>query len=179
MQKDSKISRSGNKLLEQYTTIYCGAHLQRLKEIWQYIMVINTAASTYMRENVYNYDITFRHLMAFNPNRSWAVTYNQMCNLSMRDPLPKNGFNQKAEFTHYSNGVTSKPNQGGSKKKSDYYWNFIKGIPCKFGSKCKYIERCKYCDSPSHGVNACGKLQKKTAESGVTKPVQESGSLPK
>ena len=27
--------------------------------------------------------------MAFNPNHSWAVTYNQMWNLSMRDPIPK------------------------------------------------------------------------------------------
>ena len=48
------------------------------------------------------------------------------------------------------------------RNKSDYCWNFNKGIPCKFGSKCKFIERCKYCDSPSHGVNACLKLQKKS-----------------
>ena len=47
------------------------------------------------------------------------------------------------------------------RNKSDYCWNFNKGIPCKFGAKCKFIERCKYCDSPSHGVNACHKLQKK------------------
>ena len=47
------------------------------------------------------------------------------------------------------------------RNKSDYCWNFNKGVPCKFGSKCKFIERCKYCDSPSHGVNACQKLMKK------------------
>ena len=91
-QRDSKIGsfRKWEQAFRAYTTIYCGANPQRSKEIWQYITVINTAASSYTWENVYNYDITFRHLMAFNPQRSWAVTYNQMWNLSMKDPIPKN-----------------------------------------------------------------------------------------
>ena len=71
-----------------YTTIYCGANPSRAKEIWQYISVINTVASSYVWDNVYNYDVVFRHLMAFNPQRSWSITYNQMWNLSMCDPLP-------------------------------------------------------------------------------------------
>ena len=50
------------------------------------------------------------------------------------------------------------------RNRSDYCWNFNKGIPCKFGSKCKFVERCKYCDSPSHGVSACVKLQRKEKE---------------
>ena len=142
-------------------------------------MVINTAASSYLWDNVYNYDITFRHLMAFNPSRSWAVTYNQKWNLSMRDPLPKNNFNQRGgnlgQF-HYNGGHQAKSNfsnAGGNngRKKSDYCWNFNKGVPCKFGSRCKFIERCKYCDSPSHGVHNCTKLEKKTAEH---KPIQET-----
>ena len=66
-----------------YATIYCAAHPQRAKEIWQYVLVIHTAYTAYYWENVYNYDITFRHLMAFNPSHSWAVMYNQMWNLSM------------------------------------------------------------------------------------------------
>ena len=49
----------------------------------------------------------------------------------------------------------------GKRNRTDYCWNFNKGIPCKFGSRCKFIERCKYCDSPTHGVHACNKLQKK------------------
>ena len=94
--KDHKITgiRRWEQAFRVYATIYCAANPQRAKEIWQYIAVINTAASAYVWDNVYNYDITFRHLMAFNPNRSWAVTYNQMWNLSMRDPLPKNFFPQ-------------------------------------------------------------------------------------
>ena len=90
----------------------------------------------------------------------------------MRDPLPRNSnskFNTGG-FQHYSGsgyvnkGSISSNNNGSmqvKRNKSDYCWNFNKGIPCKFGAKCKFIERCKYCDSPSHGVNSCFKLQKK------------------
>ena len=38
--------------------------------------------------------------MAFNPQRIWAITYNQMWNLSMKDPLPKN--NRMVAYAHYS-----------------------------------------------------------------------------
>ena len=71
-----------------YATIYCSANPHRSKEIWQYVSVINTASSTFTWDNVYEYNVTFRHLMAFNPSHSWAVTYNQMWNLCMRDSLP-------------------------------------------------------------------------------------------
>ena len=181
-QKQNKIGsfRRWEQAFRAYATIYCGANPHRSKEIWQYITVINTATSYYTWENVYNYDITFRHLMAFNPQRSWAVTYNQMWNLSMRDPLRKTNFNENPT-AHYSGGgyTTPKYPNGNNnsnnnpmqvrRNKSDYCWNFNKGVPCKFGAKCKFIERCKYCDSPTHGVNACSKLQKKEGnKSGFT-----------
>ena len=173
-QRDSKISSF------RKWELYCGANPHQSKEIWQYISVINMAAASYIWDNVYNYDITFRHLMAFNPQRSWAVTYNQMWNLYMKDPIPRSGFipNQRpgvpSQFQNKS-GQSSNNAVGnnGQKKKSDYCWNFNRGVPCKFGNKCKFIERCKYCDSPSHGVNACNKLQKKM-ETGGNAPVQES-----
>ena len=96
----------------------------------------------------------------------------------MKDPLPKNSFSKP--FQHYSgggfvqnhkaenNGYGSGSGSGSKRNKSDYCWNFNKGVPCKFGNKCKFIERCKYCDSPSHGVNACQKLLKKTGGSANT-----------
>ena len=104
-QRDNKISgfRRWEQAFRVHVTIYCGANPHTAKEIWQYITVINTAALAYSWDNVYNYDITFRHLMAFNPQRSWAVTYNQMWNLSMRDPLPKQ-YNKGAGSFHYSGG---------------------------------------------------------------------------
>ena len=116
--------------------------------------------------------------MAFNPQRSWAVTYNQMWNLSMRDPIPKGGFQRGSSFSQYTNGNNNGNNRSGNvssgkRNKPDYCWNFNKGVPCKFGPKCKFVERCKYCDSPAHGVHVCPKLQKKGEQSG-NKPVQES-----
>ena len=169
--KEAKITgiRRWEQAFRAYATIYCAANPQRSKEIWQYVGVINTVAAAYSWDNVYNYDITFRHLMAFNPNRSWAVTYNQMWNLSMRDPLPK-VHNSKNQFQFHSqnhgqgnrSNQNQNNNQGGKKKGvPDYCWNFNKGIPCKFGRKCTYMERCKYCDSPNHGVYVCPKLKNK------------------
>ena len=191
-QKDNKITgfRRWEQALRAYATIYCGANPHRSKEIWQYITVINTAALSYTWENVYNYDITFRHLMAFNPSRSWAVTYNQMWNLSMRDPIPKN-FNRGGSLYQHSSGTgyvatgrVSVSQNGNSsnnpmqvrRNKSDYCWNFNKGVPCKFGNRCKFIERCKYCDSPSHGVNACQKLLKKENGGGKLTPNGATGN---
>ena len=175
-QKDNKIGnfRKWEQAFRAYATIYCGSNPNRSKEIWQYITVINTVASAYQWDNVYNYDITFRHLMAFNPQRSWAVTYNQMWNLSMRDPLPKSngykpyqhhsgsGYVQNQKSWNAWNGNSSRQSSNTKRNKSDYCWNFNKGVPCRFGSKCKFIERYKYCDSPTHGMHACHKLVRKS-----------------
>ena len=96
-----------------------------------------------------------------------------MWNLSMRDPLPKNNYNRMGIVSHYSGGGYTQGFKAGNgnsssnpmqvrRNKSDYCCILNKGVPCKFGPKCKFIKRCKYCDSPSHGVNACQKLLKKT-----------------
>ena len=63
--RDNKIMgiRHWEQAFRAYATIYCGANPHRLKEIWQYITVINMAAASYSWENVYNYDIMFRHLI--------------------------------------------------------------------------------------------------------------------
>ena len=154
-----------------YATIYCGANPSRAKEIWQYVSVINTAAATYIWENVANYDFTFCHLMAFNPSRSWAKMYNQMWNLSMKDPIPKNYHNQRgtvsagSSFVHKSSGSTFSSAVGNGnqqlqpkKKRSAYCWYFNRGEQCKYGKKCHFTEKCSYCDSSEHAVLSCPKL---------------------
>ena len=139
-----------------YATIYCTQNPHRAREIWQYVSVINTASMSYNWKNVYNYDVVFRQLMEFNPNRSWAVTYNQMWNLSMTNPISHNQNQGIRSFQNSGNGGS-----GLGKHKLDYCWSFNKGVRCKFGRKCKFIEHCSYCDSPSHGVINCQKLDKK------------------
>ena len=122
---------------------------------------------SYNWDNVYNYDIVFRQLMEFNPNRSWAVTYNQMWNLSMTNPITQGQSRRSGGGGNHpcgSNSNNSNHGAGYAKKKIDYCWSFNKGAKCKFGKKCKFIERCSYCDDPSHGVVKCTKLDKKDKE---------------
>ena len=75
--KDSKITnvRRWEQAFRIYAVIYSQANPHRAAEIWQYVYVINSAAATYVWENVANYDYTFRQLMACNPNRSLANMY--------------------------------------------------------------------------------------------------------
>ena len=167
MNKISSFQR-WDQAFQVYATIYCGANPARSKEIWQYMSVINTAATNFVWDNVYEYNLTFRHLMAFNPNRSWAVTYNQMWNLCMKEALPpRNVFQGRVSSGGNNNNNFGRNHQGGSgnrRRKSDYCWNFNKGIACKYGKKCRFIERCSYCDADSHGVVKCPKLEKKGGE---------------
>ena len=154
--------RRWEQAFQMYATIYCTENPQRAREIWQYVSVINTASMSYSWDNVYSYDITFRQLMEFNPERSWAVTYNQMWNLSMTNPIvPGNGNGRRFSTGGGSASFGGSSNQSLSKRKLDYCWSFNKGAKCKFGRKCKFIERCSYCDSPNHGVVSCDKLRDK------------------
>ena len=161
----SKINcfRRWEQAFRMYVTLYCTKNPERAREIWQYISVINTAAMSYNWDNVYNYDIVFRQLMEFNPSRSWAVTYNQMWNLSMTNPITGNNGGQRRGFLN-GNGNQSSLASSQNKRKMDYCWSFNKGVRCKFGKKCKFIEQCSYCDSTSHGVISCDKLDKKERE---------------
>ena len=97
--------------------------------------------------------------MEFNPSGSWTVTYNQMWNLSMTNPISNN---QIAGHRSFGNGNAN--NFTATKKKLDYCWSFNKGAKCKFGKKCKFFERCSYCDDPSHFVVNCNKLDKRDKE---------------
>ena len=110
--KESRInsSRRWEQAFRLYASIYCDKNPFRAKEIWQYISVIQTASTAYVWENVYGYDIVFRQLMAFNPNRSWAVMYNQMWNLSMREPIVCNRAGNNQTYTN-----TSRPTSNGKK----------------------------------------------------------------
>ena len=139
-----------------YATIYCSANPSRAKEIWQYVSIIHTAANSFVWDNVASYDYTFRHLMEFNPHRSWATTYTQMWNLSMRESITKTNFksanNSFAYLGNSTNPVQKTPN------KNDYCWSYNKGQKCKFGKSCRFIEHCSYCDSNNHGRYNCNKL---------------------
>ena len=145
-----------------YAAIYSKANPQRSTEIWQYIHVINTAASSYTWENVAYYDTTFRQLMSKKPSRSWAKTYTQLWNLAMCDPLPKT----------YHNPSNSKINEG---TKGGECWRYNKG-KCKKWN-CKWEHKCSGCGSYSHIWNHCPKKKakgenKQNGSKGSTAPTQ-------
>ena len=56
--------RSWEQAFRVYAAIYSKAQPSRASEIWQYIYVINIAASSYSWDNVAFYDYTFRQLMS-------------------------------------------------------------------------------------------------------------------
>ena len=110
--------------------------------------------------------------MEFNPKRSWATMYNQMWNLSMRDPLPKNShynnnYNQNfAGNTFASSGKAQGNSSHGAgssssdavpikKKKPEYCKNFNKRLVCKYGKRCRFTERCSHCNAVEHPVIQC------------------------
>ena len=160
--------RRWEKAFRIYATIYCKANPIRTGEIWQYIEDINTAASAYVWDNIVHYDYVFRQLMAFNPKRSWAVTYTKMWNLSMVEPISRNsnfGFNGRHNGGYGQNGnkaPKSRDNESGDGPGPKYCWPFNRGY-CKYGQKCRYENRRSFCDSPKHGRNSCYKLSNKNS----------------
>ena len=136
-----------------YAAIYSNANPTRASEIWQYVYIINKAASCFVWNNVQEYDFVFRQMMSKNPSRSWGKTYSQMWNVCMTDPLPRQFHSQNFGNKFAAHSGVNRP--GTSKKdKPDYCWKFNKG-KCKFGANCKFVNKCSYCDSPDHGLNSC------------------------
>ena len=57
---------------EAYATIYTNVHPDRSSEIFRYIYNIREAASMYIWDNVYSYDIKFHEMMHDYPQRNWG-----------------------------------------------------------------------------------------------------------
>ena len=166
----SKITnvRRWEQAFRVYAAVYSNANPSRSAEIWQYVYVINTAAASYVWDNVAYYDYTFRQLMHKYPNRSWAKNYNQLWNLAMKDPIPKNDA-QTHQSSYFSGGPgTSGPQQhtsgGGSQKYGDWRdrccWRY-NGAGCKKWN-CRFDHKCNYCGSWSHNAKNCEKKKNKT-----------------
>ena len=91
-EKQGSISsvRKWEQAFRVYASIYSEANPMRAQEIWQYVEIINRAASKYTWENVSSYDYQFRRWMGINPRRSWAKTLTQIWNLEFkRSESPK------------------------------------------------------------------------------------------
>ena len=156
--KDAKVTniRKWEQAFRIYAALYSQVNPDRAAEIWQYVHVVNTAASSFVWENVACYDMTFRHLMAANPSRSWAKIYTQGWSLAMRDPIP---------MTKYGGAFQHATPRGGNKAgwKDGYCWRYNKN-KCKFGDKCRFEHKCSGCGG-LHPYSTCPKRgNKKSAE---------------
>ena len=158
-ERESKINNvcRWEQAFRVYASIYCVANPSRSGEIWQYVYVINMAASSYVWENVAYYDFTFRQLMAEKPSRSWAKTYNQLWNLAMCEPLTKSGNKQNFVNTGASSSNSATPAGQHGDWRDRCCWRFSKGN-CKSWN-CKWDHRCKFCGGWSHSAANC--LKKK------------------
>ena len=178
-------SESGNKITnvrcwEQafrvYAAVYSNANPSRSAEIWQYVYIINTASSSYVWENIAHYDFTFRQLMHNYPNRSWAKVYNQLWNLAMRDPIPRNNQNNHNHSGNNFSTSFSSGNGSGSghstaqhahHKYGDWrdncFWRFNRGKCNKWN--CPYDYRCNYCGGWNHSSVDCRKKKGKGKKS--------------
>ena len=142
-----------------YAAVYSNANPSRPAEIWQYVYVINTAASSFQWENVAYYDFTFRQLMHANPHCSWGKTYVQLWNLAMKDPIQRNVNNQN----YGSNSNTNNSNrQIYGDWRDNCCWRYNHG-KCKKWN-CRFDHRCNYCGAYNHPSVNCYK--KKGGKSG-------------
>ena len=163
--KDAKINnvRRWEQAFRVYSAIYSEANPTRAAEIWQYVHVINTAATSYAWENVAFYDVTFRQLMDKKPHRSWAKIYTQMWNLSLTDKVRSNfnggGYQGSAGFqSSFQSGNTGNQKYGDWRDKC--CWRFNKGKCRRFG--CRFEHRCtvKDCGAYSHPSYQCPKKRR-------------------
>ena len=150
-----------------FAAIFCKANPQRAAEILQYIYVIHSAAITYQWDNIAQYDFVFRQLMAEKPHRNWGKIYSQSWQLSLRDPLTKNGngWYQNHSNHSYGEGLSgrnfSNNNSSGKHKHRNWRdnccWRYNRTGKCD-REGCEFDNRCSYCGIwNSHGANSCRK----------------------
>ena len=169
---------NGNWLSESMLQFYSQAQPNRAVEIWQYMHVINVAVSAYQWSNVAYYDLTFRQLMAFRPERSWAKTYNQGWNLSMKEPLGNkySSFLAAGQLSQsFSNNAPKENNH--HDWRDDCCWRYNKNRCKRSAEECYFDHRCTYCGGWNHGFYNCRKHHKKD-RSGSGKKRKHGGNSP-
>ena len=153
-EKDKKITnvRKWDQAFRVYAAIYCKSNPHRASEIWQYVNLINSAAASFVWDNVAHYDYKFRKLMSSKPARSWARTHTQLYTTIMHEHLGKGGVSQS---------------QGSSKKdwRELCCWRFNRGKCNKSASACKFEHRCTGCGMYNHGYHNCNKRRNRGEQS--------------
>ena len=142
--KDREVISSFSKweqAFRVYSNIYTEVFPRKAAELIQYNHVINTAAQSFVWDNVYLYDKMFRRHLSKFPSRSWAVILQQAWTMCLKD--------------RYGNGNDRfKGNGDRNKQRRDVCWKFNKG-KCTFGLGCKFEHKCALCLKFGHGSHNC------------------------
>ena len=167
--KETQINglRKWEQAFRVYAAMYTHVNPECVTEIWQYMHVINIVASAYQWSTVAYYDLTFRQLMAFKPNRSWAKTYNQGWNLAMKEPLGAGRNVTPAHSDNFRSNFNSGGNSSNGQRRDwwdDCYWKFN----CNKCNRndCHFDHWCTYCGGWNHGFYNCRKCLRKEKGSG-------------
>lgn len=144
---------------EIYASIYIRAHPSRANELSEYKYDIRDAASTYIWENVFDYDIEFRLHMAKHPDRDWAARltdkYTKFMKNHIRFECNSNNYGGRQGSQTF---VPSTPNSRNPKGQENCR-RYNKGR-CTWGKDCRYAHRCDICGKRGHGAVICRNAEK-------------------
>ena len=151
--------RKWDQAFRVYAAIYTQANPSRSGEIWQYVYVIHTAATSNPWENVAYYDITFRELMASKPWRNWGKTYTQGWNMAFNNNSTHGtmGYNHNSSRPSYSQNNHQNHQNNQTNWKDDCCWRFNKNKCKRTSTDCRYDHRCAHCAGWYHSWTNCRK----------------------
>ena len=146
--------RKWEQAFRVYAAVYTEANPECSGEVWQYMHCINIAATSYQWHNVAQYDVTFRQLMAYKPNRSWAKLYHQVWNLTMRDAIGNNSARALGQAASSQAGGEQQAKPKDWQERCCWKYNKNK---CTRGKGCDWDHRCTYCGGWNHSYLNCRK----------------------
>ena len=129
---------------EIYSTIYTAKNPSRAQELFRYMFNIRSVASTYVWDNVYAYDVTFRKLMERGPQYNWGLNYHQGWDLYLKEKLDKSN----------SPFHISTHKKKGNGKCDHICWRFNRR-KCSYGPSCRFEHKCLNCTKGDHGSSSC------------------------
>lgn len=132
---------------EVYVTIYTQVHPERSSELLWYSFNIRTATSTFIWDNVYNYESNFRYLMKDYPTCNWGTVYQQGWSLYFKQKLDQDHFN-------FSRGGGRRQHKRSGRGNKEMCWKYNHG-KCNYEETCCFLHRCTQCLKDDHRYNNC------------------------
>ena len=140
-----------------YSDIYTRVNPSRAAELIQYNHIIHSISTSYMWENVYQYDQDFRLHMSKNPRRSWAIILQMSWSIRLQDKL-RHGHGDGGPSR---GGTPGRPRAGGNQRghNANEPCRIFNRGKCTYGSTCKFEHRCSYCFRFGHPAVRCRKAE--------------------